>query len=190
MAMVDYAGFEPVQRLVAGAVVCGAPIDPDFAALLMRCEAIARPSLRVEVEPKVLDDAMDEAIFVDQRQVEKEEQRHFEQAIGQLERFVEDKVLVCRRERSSIAEKLKAARARRDEVVGSTARDRVEAEIVKLAGRDETLDQRIGALESREDEVYLKWRERYHALRYEAPSVTRMFQASFEIEPPKPGTLC
>ena len=72
-------------------------------------------------------------MFVDQRDVEKGEQKHFEQAIGQLERFVDDKVLVCRRERESIAEKLRSARARRDEVVGSTARDRVEAEIVRLA---------------------------------------------------------
>ena len=77
-----------------------------------------------------LDDAVDEAVFVDQRQVEEGEQKHFEQAIGQLERFVEDKILVCRRERASIAEKLRAARTRRDEIVGSSARDRVEAEIV------------------------------------------------------------
>ena len=54
-----------------------------------------------------LDDAVDEAVFVDQRQVEEGEQKHFEQAIGQLERFVEDKILVCRRERASIAEKLR-----------------------------------------------------------------------------------
>ena len=62
--------------------------------------------------------------------LEKREQKHFEQAIGQLERFVDDKVLVCRRERASIAEKLRSAKARRDTVVGSTARDRVEEEIV------------------------------------------------------------
>ena len=53
---------------------------------------------------------VDEAVFVDQREVEKREQKHFEQAIGQLERFVDDKILVCRRERASIAEKLRAAR--------------------------------------------------------------------------------
>jgi integrase len=76
--------------------------------------------------------ALDEAVFVDQREVEKHEQKHFEQAIGQLERFVDDKVLVSRREHASISEKLRSARDRRDEVVGSTARDRVEAEIVRL----------------------------------------------------------
>src|SRR5205814_1619668 len=101
------------------------------------------PALKIPVEAQWLDDAVDEAVFVDQRQVEQGEQKHFEEAIGQLERFVEDKVLVCRRERASIAEKLRAARARRDEIVGSSARDRIEAEIIKLAAKDESLEQRI-----------------------------------------------
>ena len=130
-----------------------------------------------------MDDAVDEAVFVDQRDVEKREQKHFEQAIGQLERFVDDKVLVCRRERASISEKLRAARTRRDEVVGSTARDRVEAEILRLAEKDETLERRISALDSREDEVYRKWRNEYHELRYRAPTVTRLFQVAFRIAP-------
>ena len=133
------------------------------------------------VDPRSLDDAVDEAVFVDQRDVEKREQKHFEQAIGQLERFVDDKVLVCRRERGSISEKLRGARSRRDEVVGSTARDRVEAEILRLAEKDETLERRISALDSREDEVYRKWRNEYHELRYRAPTVTRLFQVSFRI---------
>src|SRR5262249_2994057 len=150
VAMVDYAGFEPVQRLVAAAVVDGTPIDPALAAQLLRLEATDEPTLRAPVDMQWLDDAVEEAVVVDQRQVEEEEQKHFEQAIGQLERFVEDKILVCRRERASIAEKLRAARARRDEIVGSSARERVEAEILKLATRDESLERRISALESRE----------------------------------------
>ncbi len=39
VALVDYAGFEPVQRLIAGAVVDGAPIEPSVAALILRLPA-------------------------------------------------------------------------------------------------------------------------------------------------------
>jgi adenine-specific DNA-methyltransferase len=190
VVLADYLGFEPVQRLVAAAVVGGAPIDPSLAAKLVRLQATDRTVFEVEAEAQWLDDAIDEAVFVDQRQVEEGEQKHFEQAIGQLERFVEDKILVCRRERASIAEKLRSARVRRDEIVGSTARDRIEAEILKLATREEGLERRISALESREDEVYRKWRDEYHELRYRAPTVTRLFQAVFEIVAPKPETSC
>jgi superfamily II DNA or RNA helicase len=190
VVMVDYAGFEPVQRLVAAAVVDGTPVEPALAAQLMRLKATDGPAPNGLVDTEWLNDAVDEAVFVDQRQVEEEEQKHFEQAIGQLERFVEDKILVCRRERASIAEKLRAARARRDEVVGSTTRDRVEAEIVRLATRDEILERRINALESREDEVYRKWRDEYHELRYRTPTVTMLFQSKFQILAPKPETSC
>ena len=190
VVMVDYAGFEPVQRLVAAVVVDGAPIDPSLAPQVMRLKATEEPTLNAPLDMQWLDDAVDEAVFVDQRQVEKGEQTHFEQAIGQLERFVEDKILVCRRERASIAEKLRAARTRRDEIVGSSTRERVEAEIVRLATRDESLDRRIAALESREDEVYRKWREEYHELRYRTPTVLRLFQSAFQILAPNPETSC
>ena len=190
VVLVDYVGFEPVQRLVAAAVVGGTPIDPSLADKLMRLQATESPIFKVPIEAQWLDDAVDEAVFVDQRQVEEGEQNHFEEAIGQLERFVEDKILVCRRERASIADKLRTARTRRDEIVGSSDRDRVEAEIVRLATKDESLERRIGALESREDEVYRRWRDEYHELRYRVPTVTRLFQATFQITAPNPETLC
>ena len=182
VVLADYTGFEPVQRLVAGAVFDGGvTLDPSLANQIARLQAVDSEPFTATVDVRSLDDAVDEAVFVDQREVEKREQKHFEQAIGQLERFVDDKILVCRRERASISEKLRAARTRRDEVVGSTARDRVEAEILRLAEKDETLERRISALDSREDEVYRKWRNEYHELRYRAPTVTRLFQVSFRI---------
>ena len=193
VVLVDYEGFEPVQRLVAAAVIGGVSIDPSLALKLLRLRATDMPMippLKVPVEAQWLDDAVDEAVYVDQREVEKAEQKHFEQAISQLERFVEDKILVCRRERASIAEKLRSARTRRDEIVGSSARDRIESEILRLATKDEDLEQHIGALESREDEVYRKWRDEYHELRYRAPTVTRLFQAAFEIAAPNPEKSC
>jgi len=187
--IVEYGGFEPVQRLVAAAVVDGTPIDPSLAAQLIRLKASEGTS-RAVIDRQWLDDAVDEAVFVDQREVEEGEQKHFEQAIGQLERFVEDKILVCRRERANLAEKLRASRARRDEIVGSSARERIEAEILRLATRDEVLERRISALESREDEVYRKWRDEYHHLRYQTPTVNRLFESVFQIHAPNPGTSC
>jgi hypothetical protein len=159
-------------------------------AKIVRLQATDGPVFQAPLDAQWIDDAVDEAVFVDQRQVEEGEQKHFEQAIGQLERFVEDKILVCRRERASIVEKLRSLRARRDEIVGSTARDRIEAEILKLATEEDSLERRIGALESREDEVYRKWRDEYHELRYRAPTVIRLFQAAFKISAPNPGTSC
>jgi hypothetical protein len=190
LARVDYSGFEPVQRLVAAGILNRNPLDPALAARLSRLRAKPGAAVDVAPDPQLLADVMDEAAFVDQQDVEQAEQKHFEQAIGQLERFVEDKVLVCRRDRTGIAEKLQAARLRRDGIVGAAARERVEAEIVQLAEKDEALERRIEALESREDEVYLKWRDQYHARRYQPPAVTPLFQVTFRIVPPATETSC
>ena len=181
VVLVDYAGFEPVQRLIAAGVVDGAPIDPSLASQLMRLQAADSQAGSVTVDPRDLADATDEAVFIDQRETEKCEQQHFEQAIGQLERFVDDKVIVCRRERASIAEKLRSARVRRDTVVGFSARERVDQEIARLEARNAALERRIEALDSRADEVYRKWRDQYHELRYRAPTVTQLFQVAFRI---------
>ena len=182
VALVDYGGFEPVHRLVAAAVVDGAPLDPALAARLCRLPASAGGP-EIPTDSPWLEDALEEAVFVDQREVEQGEQKHFEQSLGQLERFVEDKILVCRRERASLADKLRSARERRDQVVGATARERVEADIARLATRDETLERRINALDSREDEVYRKWRDQYYEKRYQEPAVTLLFRAPFRIDP-------
>jgi hypothetical protein len=190
VALVDYGGFEPVQRLVGAVVIEGIPIDPLLAGQFLRLPASDGVPLGEGADPKPLDDALDEAVFVDQREVEKSEQKHFEQAISQLERFIEDKILVCRRERTSISEKLRAARERRDRVVGSTAREQVEAEMARLTARDESLERRINALDSREDEVYRKWRNQYHELRYQAPRVKRLFEATFRILAASPEKSC
>jgi hypothetical protein len=191
VSLVDYGGFEPVQRIVTAAVVDGSPVDPLLAARLVHLQAGENEAgnADADVDSQSLEDAVDEAVFVDQGAVEKGEQQHFEQAIGQLERFVEDKILVCRRERTSIAEKLRSAKERRDEIVGATARERIQAEIERLANRDENLERRIEALESREDEVYRKWRNEYHELRYRTPSITRLFQANFQIVADPTGTF-
>jgi len=186
VALVDYAGFEPVQRLIAAGVVNGAPIDPSLASRIMRLRATDTQALGIAVDPQDLEDAVSEAVFVDQRETEQREQQHFEQAIGQLERFVDDKVLVCRRELASVTEKLRSAQGRRDTVVGFTARERVEEEIARLETRETALERRIEALDSRADEVYRKWRNEYHELRYRAPTVTRLFQVAFRIVSAQP----
>jgi len=190
VVLAEYGGFEPVQRVIAAAVVDGSPIDPSLAARLSHVPAVDGPLFKIPVDLPSLDDALEEALFVDQREIEKSEQKHFEQALGQLERFVEDKALVCRRERSGLADKLRAARARRDDVVGASARERIEEEMARLATKDEALEQKINALDSREDEVYRKWRDQYHALRYQAPQVTRLFRVAFRIDPPSQATSC
>ena len=71
VALVDYAGFEPVQRVVSAAVVEGVPIEPSLAAQIARLPAVTDQHVERQRRPTLLDDALDEAVFVDQREAEK-----------------------------------------------------------------------------------------------------------------------
>ncbi|MND08160.1 hypothetical protein D3C83_306010 [compost metagenome] len=66
----------------------------------------------------------------------------------------------------------------------------MEAEIFDLATKDEAIEQQIAALDSRENEVYRKWRNEYHELRYRAPKATRLFHVRFRLAPSMTGTSC
>lgn len=190
IARVDYGGFEPVQRLVAAAIVDEVPVDPLIAARIAQLPATDCVDLDVAWDSALLTDLVDEAVFVDQQAVEAGEQTHFERAVGQLERFVEDKVLLCRRELTALEEKLRRAKTRRDDAIGASARERIEDEIGRLAERSESLQSRIDALESRDDEVYRRWRDEYNARRYQAPTVTRLAQVTFRLASPETKTSC
>ena len=50
VALVDYAGFEPVQRLVSAAIVGERPIDPSLAAQIARLQATDGQHLSVSVD--------------------------------------------------------------------------------------------------------------------------------------------
>ena len=52
LARVDYSGFEPVQRLVAAAVLNGNPLDPAIAGGLSRLRARSGVSLEVAPDPR------------------------------------------------------------------------------------------------------------------------------------------
>ena len=181
VAKVAYDGFEPVDRLVAAAVIDGVLLDPDLATRIARLPARDAPDLTVPVDEAALGDALDEAIFVDQREIEVAEQAHFERAIGQLERFVDDRALVCRQERASLTQGLERARKRRDDAMGADARVKAQAEMENNAVRIAALDRRISALEARQDEDYQRWHRIHHDKRYQAPTITRLFTVTFRL---------
>jgi len=181
VAKVAYSGFEPVDRLVAAAVVEGVPVDPQIATRIARLPARNAPDLRVPLHEAALENALDEAVFVDQRDIEVAEQAHFDRAIGQLERFVDDRALVCRQERASLTKRLESARKRRDDAMGADARGKAQAEMEAHAARIAALDRQISDLEARQDEDYQRWRRIHHAKRYQAPVITRLFTVTFRL---------
>ena len=173
----DYAGFEPVHRLIAAAVVEGVPIEPTLAAEIFACGRwTARRSRSSSIPPGSMTPwtRRDSLISDKSKKGSRSISTRLSGSSSGLSRTRSRQPPRTGQDRRQ----LRSARDRRDQIVGSSARERVEEEIERLATRDEALERRINALDSREDQVYRR-ADQYHELRYRAPKVTRLFRVAF-----------
>ena len=192
--MTTAISFSPLVKVTGGvtkvATFCKVPVvvfEDGSAPLLMASalELLLAPMHDAPVDAVVsseaVQDATDEALFVARAAVEEREQQRFEEAIERIERSIDDRVLVLRRTRAELAERLEEARSRRDGSVGGDRRSAAEAECRELEDEIEGLDGDIDRLRRRDDDKYLEWRFRAHARRYAAPACERILEAEFEI---------
>lgn len=180
---ITYRGFEPVDRLRTTALLEGAdaPLPEEEARALLELapEDIAPPDPPLEVDDDELDDAVEEKLFVDQAEVSEGEQLRFERMIEQIERFVDDQMLVLRRRRQEVDERVEKARQRRDVALGGEARTQAEEELAKLESELNELDREIGRLAARQDPDYEKCRDRAHQRRNVKPAAERILDVEF-----------
>jgi hypothetical protein len=185
LCRVRYDGFERVDRLLATALLEGGPtsLDPDCARWLLEQSPRENPSSALPVELDTeLDDAIEEMIFLDQAEVSAQEQQLFDRSLEQIERSIEDQLLVLRRRLSSESESLRAAEDRRDAALGSDARNAAEKRIRGVRSTMEELEGEIERLERRDDANYGQWRDRAHERRYRPPEVARILDVEFVLE--------
>ena len=181
-------GLEPVEHVLAVAARASGegsmePVSPgevqrwlDGELGAARAEAPAPP----EAAREALDDALEEAMFLSEAEHEEHEQRHFEERLERLERFVEDRLLVLEKRRARIEEQRVDAERRRDAAVAPSARKRALEALSRLATREEELDEEIERLRGREDERYQREKEALHARRYAPPTVETLLVAAWE----------
>ncbi|HWO14891.1 MAG TPA: hypothetical protein VNN80_35550, partial [Polyangiaceae bacterium] len=178
-----YPGFEPVDRLVPVALLedDAGSLPPSLVLRLLQGPLEAAPELGTTVTGAELDDAVEEALFLDEREVSRLEQGLFERAIGQLERFIEDRVSILRRSRAELARRVTTSRRERDAAAGSDARARAEALLERSERELEGLEGELARLLARDDEGYRRWRQRAHERRYAPPERESIVNAEFEI---------
>jgi hypothetical protein len=183
-----YPGFEPVDRLLpvavlesAGAGVPAAPLDAAATLSLLRGPLEPAAALGSRVSDAELEDAALEAAFLDEHEVSNAEQRSFARAMAQLERYVEDRALIQRRDRSRVEGALQKAREQIAAAPGADARSRAENVLTRAQRELEAIDAELERLESRQDEGYRRWREQAHMKRYAPPSRELILEAEFVV---------
>jgi len=185
VAKVAYDGLEPVERLLVVALLEGegAPLPPEQARALLDLVATDAPAFSppVGVDAAALDEAISEAVFLDQAEVEPVEHERFEQALAQVERSIDDRARVLERRRDALDRRLDAARERRDAALGADARDAGTREVARIEQDLDELEAQIDRLQARDDEKYRALRDDLHRRRYAPPRVARIVEAEFEL---------
>jgi adenine-specific DNA-methyltransferase len=132
----------------------------------------------------LLTELLDETLFSDRAEVDARLGPRFDGIGERLERYVEDKLLLLRRERAELlADRAEAERAW-DDAPHADARTKAEAKMKKLDARLEALDVRAAQLEAREEPTYRAQHEALHARRYAPPTVTTILDLDFRCVRP------
>jgi len=184
LVKVGYDGFEHVELLVP--VVCfeggAGPLDVSTARALFAGQfRDVAPLGDLSVTDSDLDDALDELLFDLQSEIDVREQARYARAAQQAERFMEDRLLILRRQEQALGRSLEAAQDRRDAALGADRREAAERAVTELAVEIEELVARIQRLERREDEVFKRTQERLFAKRYRKPSIETLLQMELVI---------
>ena len=186
LTRISHRGFEREDRLRVTAVFEDSEVlQPAAAALelmLLDCDDVEAFDPPIAVPAEDLDEVVDEELFLDQSAVGSEEQVNFEKAIDQLDQYMEDRILILRRARERLSERLRDAETKRDNALGPDARQIAEVQVRKLTLEVEALEGKLLALEARDDDVYRRWQEQANNRRYQAPVAERLFTAEFILE--------
>jgi hypothetical protein len=183
LSRVRYSGFERVDRLIPTALIEGdaTALEADCARWLLEQQPRDR-AFGSPVEVGGLDDAIEELVFLDQVEAPDYEQQRFERTLEQIERSVDDRLLVLRRRLTAETKALRQAEERRDTALGSEARDHAERRMQAIQKEIDSLEAEIGRLEKRDDAEYQRWREQAHERRYRPPEITRVLDVEFILE--------
>jgi len=162
-----------------------APVPaPDAEALLHGALADADPATPVTlagVPDEVFDDAVDELLFALEGEVGAGERRRLARSLEQVDRAVEDRIVLLRRVRDRHKDRLEEAVHRRDVALGPDARAAAE---LRASKAQEDLDGTLldmDRLARRDDPAFRMWRDQALGRHRRAPAIERIVDVPLVI---------
>jgi adenine-specific DNA-methyltransferase len=177
-----YRGLEAIDHFLVTALVehHDKPIELTIETLLaLSILDSARAQVPLAVDDRDVDDAIEEAVLKDQSETTKEDQTRFERKLAQLDRYLDDQILVLTRKLAGLERRL-AERLRRS-VTAPSVLAKEDREIQSLERDISRLGERIQRLQQGEDDDYQKWRDKLYERRFQRPTVERILQVEFRI---------
>ena len=182
---VSYRGFQPVDHILVTALLEHQlePLGPQTLAALLSleiCDAVT-PETQLQIDDGAILDAIDEAILEDQSTTMVEEETHFVRKLEQLDRYLEDQILVLRRQQLTLSRKLEEEELKKERATSPASQRRASQSIESLQAETQKLEDRIERLRQGQDTDYEQWRSRLFERRFRQPQVERILEATFRV---------
>jgi adenine-specific DNA-methyltransferase len=174
LAKVGYAGFETAERLIVLAATPDGPLEVSAAREMLALPMQSQQASAATVSDELMADLLEEAVFLDQEEIEAAERSAFSAALARLERSVEDRALILRRRRAEIDSRMRNARAERDKALSVDAREQAERLLKRLEGEANEVELGLTELDQRTDDAYRLRRDNLTLRHAVAPQVERL----------------
>jgi hypothetical protein len=182
---VRYDGFEAFERLLVVAILEG-EADPmpasDAEALLLgplSSIELVGPSV---IPDDVFADAIDGHLFDLQCEVGAGEQKRLERSLEQVDRAIEDRILLLRRRRDDLLVRLDDAMRKRENALGPERREAAEKTAANTQGVLDEIEGNVARLARRDDGEFRRWRDKALGRRHAVPTVARLVDVELVIE--------
>lgn len=180
-----YRGLEASERLVAVGLLENddAPLDEAVVLeLLDGCTAERVPdAASPTVDEPTIEDAVDHLLFRHANERSHADREHFERTLAQIDRSLEDRILLLERRREASLAKLSRAESARDSAIGSEQRTRADAAMIKAQDEIDQIEATLDRLRAGDDEPYRRWRDQTHERHFTPPQITTLFDAELEL---------
>jgi hypothetical protein len=182
---VAYRGIESVDHLLVTALLehDDTPVDGLTVQSLLGLSFrdVAQPEATAAIDEGVLDDAIEEAVLKDQAATTSGDETRFNRKLEQLDRYLEDQILVLKRRQVALERKLVEAEHKKESATAPSALTREDQVIHSRQIEMRRLEERINRLERGEDADYQRWRDRLYERRYQRPNVERILELNFQV---------
>jgi adenine-specific DNA-methyltransferase len=182
---VSYRGLESFDHLLVTALLEGqnAPLVgltvESLLALSLRNAMLSEAPLALN--QALLNDAIEEAVLEDQAASTSKDQDRFNRNLEQLDRYLDDQILVLQRKCSSLERNLEAMKNRKEKAAAPSLLTPLDRNIHSLEREMFRLEERIERLRDGEDPNYQQWRDRLYHRRFQRPVVEHVLEVDFKV---------
>lgn len=175
-----YDGFEPTELLLPAVLLEGDadPLPLELGLRLLECPMAEGPPVPATGQ---LDEALELAFLEANDAVAPGEEERFNRALRHLERYMEDRLLLLRRDRTALTERLAQAQEEFLKSVGAEQRTGVEKKSRRMQADLERVEAAIERLEQRDDADYQRLRQELFERRYRPPRLEKLLEAEVTI---------